>query len=119
MPPPAHGVHGHRRIRGAISDAGPQGRSLATSLIVPRTEDDPGAFEMAATHASLGSWANPVQVLFADTDPIFSLRAGRRLVDHIPGATELEVIAGAGHFLQEEAGPEVAARLISFLATSR
>ncbi|MEK7252346.1 MAG: haloalkane dehalogenase [Actinomycetota bacterium] len=88
-------------------------------LIVPRTEDDPGATEMAATHASLGSWTNPVQVLFADTDPIFSLRAGQRLVDHIPGATELEVVAGAGHFLQEEAGPEVAARLISFLATSR
>ncbi len=84
-------------------------------LIVPRTEDDPGATEMTATHAALGSWTNPVQVLFADTDPIFSVRAGQRLVDHIPGATELEVVAGAGHFLQEEAGPEVATRLIAFL----
>lgn len=84
-------------------------------LIVPRTGDDPGAAKMEAVHRHLGSWHRPVQVLFADTDPIFSVRAGQRLVDHIPGATTLEIVAGAGHFLQEEAGAEVGARLVAFL----
>ena len=87
-------------------------------LIVPRSPTDPGAAEMAAVHAALGSWEGPTQVLFADGDPIFSLGAGRRLAAHIPGAGDLEVVAGAGHFLQEDAGPEVAARLVTFLSSS-
>ena len=84
-------------------------------LIVPRSPADPGAAEMASTREALASWGGPAQVLFSDADPIFSLRAGRRFVDHIPGAAELEVVAGAGHFLQEDAGPEVAGRLVAFL----
>lgn len=87
-------------------------------LIVPRSPSDPGAAAMAAVHAALGSWDGPTQVLFADGDPIFSLGAGRRLAAHIPGAGDLEVVTGAGHFLQEDAGPEVAARLVRFLAGS-
>ena len=87
-------------------------------LIVPRSPTDPGAAEMAAVHAALGSWEGPTQVLFADSDPIFSLGAGRRLAAHIPGAGDLEVVAGAGHFLQEDAGSDVAARLVAFLSSS-
>ena len=87
-------------------------------LIVPRSPTDPGAAEMAAVHAALGSWEGPTQVLFADGDPIFSLGAGRRLAAHIPGAGDLEVVAGAGHFLQEDAGSDVAARLVTFLSSS-
>jgi len=87
-------------------------------LIVPRSPTDPGAAEMAAVHAALGSWEGPTQVLFADGDPIFSLGAGRRLAAHIPGAGDLEVVAGAGHFLQEDAGSDVAARLVAFLSSS-
>lgn len=84
-------------------------------LIVPRTADDPGAAEMAEVREALSRWQGPTQVLFSDGDPIFSVRAGQRFVDLIPGAGELEVVAGAGHFLQEDAGPEVAQRLIAFL----
>lgn len=87
-------------------------------LIVPRTADDEGAAAMLAVLAALGAWDRPTQVLFADHDPIFSVRAGQRLVDHIPGATTLEVVAGAGHFLQEEAGREVGERIVAFLARS-
>jgi len=87
-------------------------------LIVPRSPTDPGAAELAAVHAALGSWEGPTQVLFADSDPIFSLGAGRRLAAHIPGAGDLEVVAGAGHFLQEDAGSDVAARLVAFLSSS-
>ena len=84
-------------------------------LIVPRQPEDPGAAEMLAVRDALAHWTGPAQVLFSDGDPIFSVRAGQRLVDLIPGAAELEVVAGAGHFLQEDAGEQVAERLISFL----
>ena len=84
-------------------------------LIVPTHADDPGAAAMTAVRQELGHWTGPVQVMFSDGDPIFSIRAGQRFVDLIPGALELEVVAGAGHFLQEDAGPEVAQRLVGFL----
>ena len=84
-------------------------------LIVPIAAEDPGAAAMLAVHTALGRWTNPVQVLFSDSDPIFGLGGGRRLAAHIPGAGDLEVVAGAGHFLQEEAGAEVAARIVGFL----
>lgn len=84
-------------------------------LIVPQTESDPGAAEMMAVAAALGRWEKPAQILFGDSDPIFSVRAGARLADHIPGAGELEVIEGAGHFLQEDKGEEVADRIVEFL----
>jgi len=85
-------------------------------LIVPLADEDPGAAEMAATRTALGEWTDPVQVLFSTGDPIFSTRTGQRWVDHIPGATELETIEDAGHFLQEDAGEEVGAALRDFLA---
>lgn len=88
-------------------------------LIVPEDDTDPGAAEMRAVHTALGSFAGPTQVLFSDSDPIFSTRAGQRLVDHIPGATDLEIVAGAGHFLQEDAGPDVGTRLAAFLDRTR
>ena len=88
-------------------------------LIVPRTADDAGATEMTAVRQALGRWTGPTQVMFSDGDPIFSIRAGQRFVDLIPGAAELEIVAGAGHFLQEDAGPQVAERLISFLDHTR
>lgn len=84
-------------------------------LIVPRDPDDPGAAEMMAVRQALADWPHSAQVLFSDSDPIFGLAVGRRWVEHLPGATALEVVAGAGHFLQEDAGPEVASRLVAFL----
>ena len=84
-------------------------------LIVPGDTSDPGAAEMQTVSTALGSFAGPVQVLFSDGDPIFTVRSGQRLVDHMAGAAELEVVAGAGHFLQEDAGPDVGARIAAFL----
>jgi haloalkane dehalogenase len=55
-------------------------------------------------------------VLFSDSDPIFTPRAAERMASRIPGAGQAETIAGAGHFLQEEKGEEIAARVVRFLA---
>jgi haloalkane dehalogenase len=84
-------------------------------LIVPLADDDPGAAEMRAVAEALGRWDRPAQVLFGDSDAIFSVRAGARMADLIPGAGDLEVVEGAGHFLQEDKGEEVAARIVEFL----
>ena len=85
-------------------------------LIVPMTPDDPGAAEMTAVLARLGSWDRPAQVLFSTADPIFTTSVGERLAAHIPGAGALETIDEAGHFLQEDAGDEVGAAIAAFLA---
>lgn len=84
-------------------------------LIVPTRPGDAGADDMLRVRTELEQWGAPAQVLFATADPIFSVKVGQRWVDRIPGAHELETIDDAGHFLQEDAGEEVAERIVAFL----
>jgi len=84
-------------------------------LIVPQADEDPGATEMRAVLDALSRWENPALVLFGDSDPIFSVRAAARMADLIPSAGPAEIVEGAGHFLQEDEGEEVAARIVAFL----
>lgn len=87
-------------------------------LIVPMTADDPGAATQAEVKSRLEGWTGPVQVLFGDEDPIFPIRVGERWSERIPGAGELEIVHGAGHFVQEDRGEEVAERIVAFLKRS-
>ncbi len=84
--------------------------------LVPISPDMPGAAEMKATRQKLASWRKPAQVMFSDGDPILGGAAGffRRL---LPTAAEQPdiTIKGAGHFLQEEKGEEIAAQVIDFI----
>jgi len=82
-----------------------------------RTEaDHPSAAKMLEVRAALERWQKPTLVLFSDSDPIFSPAAAERLAARIPGAGPPEIVAGAGHFLQEEKGEEIGARIARFLA---
>ena len=88
----------------------------AFPLLVPRRPDDPGADEMRRARARLAQWHKPALVMFADGDPI------TRGADHffrqlIPGTrAQPEItIEGAGHFLQEDKGPEIAHYIVDFL----
>jgi haloalkane dehalogenase len=92
--------------------------AAAFPLIVPLTEDDPGAAEMIAVSEALRRWEKPALVAFSDSDPVFPLRAGERLAERIPGAGPLVPIEGASHFLQEDRGEEIAAVILSFLENS-
>lgn len=88
-------------------------------LIVPTSRDAPGADSMAAVKRRLSEWEGPALVLFSTGDPIFSVRVGERFVERIPGADQLHLIENAGHFLQEDQGERVGARIAAFLrATS-
>ena len=91
---------------------------LAFPELVPTELEHPSAARMLEVRAGLEQWDKPALVLFSDSDPIFTPAAAERMAARIPGAGPPEIVAGAGHFLQEEKGEEIAARIVRFLAES-
>jgi haloalkane dehalogenase len=92
---------------------------LAFPELVPTEMEHPSAAKMLEVVAALERWDRPALVLFSDSDPVFPPRAAERMAALIPGAGPAEIVTGAGHFLQEERGEEIAAKIVRFLAGSR
>jgi len=88
--------------------------AAAFPLMVPLEASDPGASEMALVREALSLWHKPTLVMYSDSDPIFSLEAGRRMAARIPGAYFLPV-EGAAHFLQEDRGEHIAETILEWL----
>lgn len=85
-------------------------------LIVPTSEGDAGAAEMAAVRDELSRWDRPCLVAFSDSDPVFPFpRSGEAFTELVPGAREQVRIEGAAHFLQEDRGERIAEELLAFL----
>jgi haloalkane dehalogenase len=91
--------------------------TLAFPELVPTTPDHPNAKPLVAIREALRSWEKPALVLFGDSDPIFAPPAADWIAELIPSAGPAELIANAGHFVQEDAGEEAAARIVEFLAS--
>jgi len=89
---------------------------LAFPEHVATEPEHPNTAPMLAVRDELAHWEKPALVLFSDSDPIFSPRVAEKIADWIPGAGPAEIVAGASHFLQEEKGPEIGARIARFLA---
>jgi len=87
--------------------------------LVPITPDDPASAANRAAWQKLGELPLPALIAFSDGDPITAGMAPI-LIRHLPGAQGREhpVIAGAGHFLQEDAGPELADQIVQFLRST-
>ncbi len=91
------------------------GARILPSLI-PISKKDP---EHKANKNALDSyfkWKKPFLTAFSDGDPL--TRGGERLwKDFVPGAKEQKhvIVRGAGHFIQEEKGPELAKIIIEFI----
>ena len=87
--------------------------------LVPITPDDPASAANRAAWEVLAGWDVPALIAFSDGDPITADMAPilRRL---LPGAAGREhpTITGAGHFLQEDAGPELAAQIVAFVRST-
>jgi haloalkane dehalogenase len=84
--------------------------------LVPATPDDPASEANRAAWRQLSTWDKPFLVAFSDRDPITGGMAPI-LKRVIPGAAGLDhpVIAGAGHFLQEDAGERLGAVIADFV----
>ena len=84
-------------------------------LIVPTSDDEPGAAEMRAVADELTRWEKPALVAFSDSDPVFPYpKSGEVFRDAIPGAGEQVRIEGAAHFLQEDRGELIAEEILAF-----
>ena len=84
--------------------------------LVPTSPDDPATDANRAAWNALGACELPFLVAFSDSDPITGAMAPI-LREHVPGARGLEhpVLAGAGHFLQEDAGTELGRAVAAFM----
>jgi haloalkane dehalogenase len=86
-------------------------------LLIPLTRGDPGAAVNRVTTDVLRRWTKPFLTAYGDSDPatrgwdtVFQeLVPGARNGDHV-------VIAGAGHFIQEDRGHELAKVIDDFVS---
>jgi haloalkane dehalogenase len=81
--------------------------------LVPTRPDDPASDANRAAWRALSRWDRPFLVAFSDQDPITSAM-GPVFARAVPGA-ESVTIAGAGHFVQEDAGEHLAAAIARFV----
>ncbi|HKC29051.1 MAG TPA: haloalkane dehalogenase [Jatrophihabitans sp.] len=84
--------------------------------LVPITPDDPATEANRAAWAALAASSIPALIAFSDGDPITGAM-GPILQRVLPGAQGRThpVIENAGHFLQEDAGEELAAAIAAFI----
>ncbi|MCP4317462.1 MAG: haloalkane dehalogenase [Hyphomicrobiales bacterium] len=83
--------------------------------LVPASPDDPAAPAQRAAWESLRTFDKPFLTCFSDKDII--MRGGEAIFKKlIPGAAGQDhfITTNASHFLQEDAGPELAEKLIAF-----
>jgi haloalkane dehalogenase len=85
-------------------------------MLVPTTPDDPEAADNRAAWEVLERYERPFLCAFSDSDPI-TAGSDRVLKRRIPGCAGQPhtVIEGAGHFLQEDRGPELARVVADFV----
>lgn len=90
--------------------------ALAFPELVPTTPDDPASEANRAAWQALERWEKPFLTAFSDGDPIMRGldRVFRRRVPGARGQPHT-TIEGAGHFLQEDRGPELAREVIGFI----
>jgi haloalkane dehalogenase len=84
--------------------------------LVPTHIEDPAVPANRAAWQALGQWQKPFLTAFGKKDPILGW-ADRALQRHVPGARGQphRDLADAGHFVQEDAGPELAALAVDWL----
>ena len=84
--------------------------------LVPTSPDDPASAANRKAWDVLAQWKKPVLTAFGDSDPI-TRGADRHLQQMIPGAEGQPhtTIEGAGHFIQEDKGEELASVVVDWL----
>lgn len=87
--------------------------------LVPTKPDDPASNANRAAWKIFEKWEKPFLLSFSNRDPI-TRGADRPFRDIVPGTRDQPhtTIRNAGHFLQEDKGPEFAAVIIDFIKTT-
>ncbi|MFL5962797.1 MAG: haloalkane dehalogenase [Gaiellaceae bacterium] len=83
--------------------------------LVATSSDHPSGPAMLAVRDRLRELDRPALVLFSDSDPIFSRRAAEVMAELLPSAELDPPVEGAGHFLQEDRGELLGARIAGWL----
>jgi haloalkane dehalogenase len=89
----------------------------AFPALVPTRPDDPASGANRKAWEVLRRWEKPFLTAFSDSDPI--TRGGDRAFQTLVPGTKGQphtTIAGAGHFVQEDKGEELAAAVVEFVA---
>jgi haloalkane dehalogenase len=84
--------------------------------LVPISPDDPASAANRAAWAVLAASPTPALIAFSDSDPITGPMAPV-LARTLPAARQ-RVVEDAGHFLQEDAGPELARHVVEFVSAT-
>ncbi len=84
--------------------------------LVPTATDDPAAPANRAAWEVFRNWRKPFLTAFSNRDPI-TRGLDKAFVKRVPGARDQPhtTIRNAGHFLQEDKGPELASVVIDFV----
>jgi haloalkane dehalogenase len=100
---------------------GPEFKAAPRAMpgLIPQSAEDPETPAQRAAWAALERFDRPFLTAFSDEDPI-TRGADRLLRERIPGAVAQPhtTVEGAGHFLQEDAGPHLAAVVVDFVAST-
>jgi haloalkane dehalogenase len=91
--------------------AGPR----AFPVLVPTSPDMDGAADNRAAWKVLEAWEKPFLTLFGDSDPV-TAGGDKAFQARVPGASGQphRLMERAGHFLQEDVGPELAEAIIGW-----
>jgi haloalkane dehalogenase len=95
-------------------DTASKAGARAFPMILPTAPDAPGAQAGARVLQALREDTRPKLMMWADADPVLPLETGRRFAAALGGELA-HVIGDAGHFLQEDAGAEIGARIVEWL----
>jgi haloalkane dehalogenase len=89
------------------------------SVLIPVTRSDPGAVINRATTEALRQWTKPFLTAYSDQD-VATAGWAEVFQELVPGARGQPhtTIANAGHFVQEDAGPELARTIAGFIRSS-
>ena len=88
---------------------------LATfPVMIPNRADHPNTEYINQIRQELEQWNVPKLVAWADGDLAWPLSEGARIAQVLPNS-QFYMVHNAGHFLQEDAGPEIAERMVVFL----
>ena len=89
---------------------------LIMPALVPVTPEDPAVTANQRAWEVFKTWRKPFLTAFSDGDPV-TRGQDKKFLDLVPGAKDQKhiTIKGAGHFLQEDKGDELAAVVIQFI----